>query len=184
MSYNKAQDDALGRHDGAATIRCLNSAVYTNWCSRRTVPLLGKLVDFTPHYPSIAGTSPPESTRAQDHRSTREFIQEALTAFKNETPQGPSLSQLRNSIQAGVDSLQHRLSSFSSEVNQHTTHTVEVAAAAQHAQHAHLLQQLQLLTTASSNYSQQMSGISTALFTGPLQQTLTRPSGFLTNPAP
>ena len=59
ISFNRAQDDPLGRHDGAATVRCLNSAVYTAWCSRRAIPLLGKLVDFTPHHRSIAGTAPP-----------------------------------------------------------------------------------------------------------------------------
>lgn len=29
ISFNRAQEDELGRHDGIATIRCLNSAVYT-----------------------------------------------------------------------------------------------------------------------------------------------------------
>lgn len=33
VSYNRAQDDSLGRHDGVVTIRCLNSVVYTAWCS-------------------------------------------------------------------------------------------------------------------------------------------------------
>lgn len=34
ISYNRAQDDTLGWHDGVATLRCVNSAVYTTWCSR------------------------------------------------------------------------------------------------------------------------------------------------------
>jgi hypothetical protein len=46
VTYNRAQDDPLGRHDGMASIRCLNAAVYTHWCDRRAVPLLGKHVDF------------------------------------------------------------------------------------------------------------------------------------------
>lgn len=178
ISYNRAQEDALGRHDGDATIRCLNSAVYTTWCSRRTIPLLGKLVDFTPHHRSIAGSSPQESARAQDHRPTQEYIQEAITALKNETPQGPSLAQIQDSITTGVDNLQRRLSTLSAEVNQHTSTTIETAATIQQAQHAHLLEQLQLLSTTSRTYSNTMSGISTALLAGPLQQPAPRPPGF------
>jgi hypothetical protein len=30
VTFNKAQDDPLGRHDGLAQIRCLNVAVYTH----------------------------------------------------------------------------------------------------------------------------------------------------------
>lgn len=30
VTYNRAHDDSLGRHDGVATVRCLNSAVYTH----------------------------------------------------------------------------------------------------------------------------------------------------------
>lgn len=184
ISYNRAQDDALGRHDGDATLKCLNSAVYTTWCSRRAIPLLGKLVDFTPHHRSIAGSSPPDSTRAHDLRPTREYINDAITALKNETPQGPSLAQLQDTIQTGVDNLQRRLSTLSSEVNRHTTTTVETAATLQQAQHAHLLEQLQLLTTASSNYSNHVSGISNALLAGPMHQPASRPPGFPPQYAP
>lgn len=170
ISYNRAQDDSLGRHDGAATIHCLNSAVYTTWCSRRAIPLLGKLVDFTLHQRSLAGSAPPANVRAHDNRPTREFINDAITALKNETPQGPTLSQVRDSLQAGVDNLQQRLTTLQSEVNDHTSRTMTAAATTQASQHAHLLQQLQLLSTASSNYSRHMSGISDALLAGPIQQ--------------
>jgi hypothetical protein len=30
VTFNKAQDDPLGRHDGLAQIRCLNAAIYTH----------------------------------------------------------------------------------------------------------------------------------------------------------
>lgn len=134
ISYNQGQDDSLGRHDGAATIRCLNSAAFTAWCTRRAIPLLGKLVDFSPHYRSIAGSSPPDSTKAHDSRPTREFLQEAITALKIKTPQGPSLTQLRDSIQAGVDSLQTRITALSSDINTHTTSIVAATSLAQQAQ--------------------------------------------------
>jgi hypothetical protein len=49
VNYNCAQEDALGRHDGIATLRCLSSIVYSHWVNRSNVPLLGKLVDFVPH---------------------------------------------------------------------------------------------------------------------------------------
>ena len=64
VTYNRAHDDTLGCHDRIATIHCLNSAVYTHWCNRKAVPLLGKLVDFVPHIKSLAGTHPTATARA------------------------------------------------------------------------------------------------------------------------
>ena len=32
VTYNRAHDNSFGRHDGVATVRCLNSVVYTHWC--------------------------------------------------------------------------------------------------------------------------------------------------------
>lgn len=88
-------------------------------------------MDFIPRHRSIAGTAPLDNTSAHDSRPTREFIQEAITVLKNETPQGPSLTQIWDSIQAGVDNLHHRLTSLSSEVNNHISSTVDTAAALQ-----------------------------------------------------
>lgn len=181
ITYNKAQDDTMGRHDGIATIRCLNASAYTTWCTQKAVPLLGRLVDFMPHRRSMSGTAPVASARSLDERPTRVILQDALTAFKNETPHGPTLTQIRNSIQEGVDSLQSRLTSLSFEINQHTSTVVDAAASTQQLQHQHLLQQLTLLTTASSDYSKHMSGISSALLAGPLQMSSNHPPG-LTNP--
>ena len=56
--YNRAQSDQFGCHDGIATIRCLNSAVYTLWAQGRSIPFLGKNIDFSPHRQSLAGASP------------------------------------------------------------------------------------------------------------------------------
>jgi hypothetical protein len=63
VTYNRAQDDPLGRHDGMASIRCLNAAVYTHWCERRAVPLMGKHVDFALYAKSLTGSSPPCDSR-------------------------------------------------------------------------------------------------------------------------
>jgi hypothetical protein len=63
ITYNRAQSDEFGRHDGIATVRCLNSVVYTHWANRRSVPLLGKNVDFYPHHRSLAGASPSVAAR-------------------------------------------------------------------------------------------------------------------------
>ena len=41
VSFDRAQEDALGRHNGTTIIRCLNAVVYTHWCNRKVVPLLG-----------------------------------------------------------------------------------------------------------------------------------------------
>ena len=43
VSFDSAQEDALGRHDSTAIIRCLNAVVYTHWCNRKAVPLRGLL---------------------------------------------------------------------------------------------------------------------------------------------
>ena len=94
ITYNRAQDDSLGRHDRVATIRCLNSAVYTHWCNRHVVPLLGKLVDFFPYIKSLAGTHPTAAARAQDQRPTRKVIAKAITAFKNDATPDPTFHQL------------------------------------------------------------------------------------------
>lgn len=178
ISFNRAKDDEHGRHDGIATIRCSNAATYTRWCNKRMVPMLGKLVDFFPHRRSISGSNPTESSKQHDRRPTREILHDAITAMQNETPSGPSLKQIRDSIRDGVESLHNRMQTLGSEVNLQTTTTIEAATTAQQRQHQHLLQQFTLLTTASSDYSKHMSGISTALLAGPLQQAPTRPPGF------
>jgi hypothetical protein len=58
VTYNRAQSDEFGCHDGIATIRCLNSVVYTHWANCHNVPFLGKNIDFSPHCQSLAGASP------------------------------------------------------------------------------------------------------------------------------
>jgi hypothetical protein len=100
VTFNKAQDDPLGRHDGLAQIRCLNAAVYTHWCDRRAVPLLGKQVDFTPHARSLSGSSPPAAeARAQsDNRPTRQIIADAITALKNKAPSSLTITELQHTI--------------------------------------------------------------------------------------
>ena len=98
ITYNQVHDDFLGCHDGVATIRCLDSAVYTHWCNCKAVPLLGKLVDFVPHVNSLAGANPTATARAQDQRPTRKVIVEALTAFKNDNAQDSTIQQLATTL--------------------------------------------------------------------------------------
>jgi hypothetical protein len=94
VTFSRAQDDLLGRHDWIAQIRCLNAAVYTHWCERKVVPLLGRQVDFSPHIKSLSGSSTPvAAARAQsDSHPTRQIIADAITAFKNETAASSTLS--------------------------------------------------------------------------------------------
>lgn len=176
VTFNRAQNDEHDRHDGIATIRCLNDVVYTKWNSRRAVPLLGKLVDFAPHHKSISGAAPLDQSRAHDKRPTREVVQDALTALHNEEPAGPTLSIIQETLQAGVDSIQERLLNIRSEINQHTTLSIDVVVAAQKTQHNLLLRQLQLLTTASTEYSKHMSGISSALLAAAPPEALLGPT--------
>ena len=167
VTYNRAEGDSLGRHDGVATIRCLNAAVYTHWCNRKGVPCLGKLIDFTPHIKSLAGAHPAATARAQDSRPTREVIAEAITAFKNEAPPIPSLQQLEASLQEVEGRLRTHISSVGIEVTNHTTQKMDAAAAQATTHHNHLAHQLQLLASASRTYSDQMGGIFSALNKGP-----------------
>ena len=167
VTYNRAHDDALGRHDGVATIRCLNSAVYTHWCNRKAIPLLGKLVDFSPHVKSLAGTHPTATAKAQDLRPTREVIAEAITALKNDTATDSTLHQLTNTLQQVEHRLTSHISSTSDGINTHTTTQIDAATAHQLQQHAAIRKQLQLLTSASKEYSLNMTNIFSALHSDP-----------------
>ena len=70
ITYNRAQDYLLGRHDGMASIRCLNVVVYIHWCDHRAVPLLGKHVDFAPHAKSLLSSSPLPAIARQQTNNT------------------------------------------------------------------------------------------------------------------
>ena len=94
ITFNKAENDTMGRHDGIATIRCLNKAVYAHWYSRKAILFLGRSIDFAPHAHSLVGSYLVAAARQQDQRPTREVIAEAITAFKNESAPAPFLHQL------------------------------------------------------------------------------------------
>jgi hypothetical protein len=180
VMFNKAQDDPLGRHDGLAQIRCLNAVVYTHWCDRRAVPLLGKQVDFTPHARSLSGSSPPAAeARAQsDNHPTRQIIANAITSLKNEAPSSLTITELQHTIRDAEGRIKDHLQMLSSNINSHTSTKVDEVQATQQSHHAHILYQLQLLSTVSKEYSNHMSGISTALLHGPLGSPSTRPPRF------
>ena len=118
VTYNRAHDDTLGRHDGVATIRCLNSTVYTHWYNRKAVPLHGKFVDFVPHVKSLAGTHPTATVLAQDQRPTREVIAEEITAFKNNTAPDSTLHELITTLHQ----FENRLKSHISQQATASTH--------------------------------------------------------------
>lgn len=176
VTYNHAHNDSLGRHDGVATIRCLNSTVYTHWCNRKAVPLLGKLVDFFPYVKSLAGSHPTAVARAQDSRPTHEVIAEAITAFKNDNTADSTLQQLTTTLHQVEHRLKSHISSTSEDINTHTTTQVEAATAQQLHQHSNMRKQLQLLTSVSKEYSKHMTNIFSALTSdpakGPLQPAL------------
>lgn len=115
----------------------------------------------------MSGTNPLPSSKSQDHRPTREVIAEAITALKNETPAAPTLTQFADSIHAVEDRLKSHISKLGTTINTHTSDKIEYVVTQQQHQHTHLAQQLQLLTSASRDYSLQMSGIFLALTSGP-----------------
>jgi hypothetical protein len=163
VTYNRASDDSLGHHDSVATIRCLNAAVYTHWCNRREIPLLGKLVDFSLHTKSLARTNPSAAVKAQDRRPTCEVIAEAITAFKNDSTPAPTFDQLTATLQQIETRLTTHMSTVGEGINSHTTAQVDAATTQQLNQHAAIRKQLQLLTSASRDYSIHMSSIFSAL---------------------
>ena len=127
LIVKRAHDNTLGRHNGVATIRCLNSAVYIHWCNRKAVPLLGKLMEFFPHVKNLAGTHPTAVARAQDQRPTCEIIAEAITAFKNDTAVDTTLHQITSTLHQVEHRLKNHINSASDTVNNHTTLHVEAA---------------------------------------------------------
>ena len=172
VTYNHASDDSLGRHDSVATIHCLNSAVYTHWYNRKAVPLLGKLVDFYPHVKSLVGSNPTAIAQAQDLRPAREVIAEAITAFKNDTATDSTLHQITTTLHRVENRLKTHITSTSDGTNTYTTTQVAAAIAQQMHQHASIRKQLQLLTSASKEYSQHMTSIFSALHSEPAEGSL------------
>jgi hypothetical protein len=163
VTYNRAHDDSLGRHDGMATVRCLNSAVYTHWCNRKAVLLLGKLIDFSLHIKSLAGTHPTATARAQDRRPTREVIVEAITAFKNDSVPSPTLDQFTATLHQVETRLKSHMSSVRNDITIHTAAKVDAASTQQMNQQAVIRRQLQLLTSASREYNTHTTSIFSVL---------------------
>jgi hypothetical protein len=179
VTFSRAQDDPLGRHDGIAQIRCLNAVVYTHWCERKAVPLLGRQVDFSPHIKSLSGSSTPAAVaRAQsDSRPTRQIIADAITAFKNETAASSTLSEFEHTVRTTEGRIIDHLQALGSNINSHTSTKIDVVQATHQSQHSHILHQLQLLSTVSKEYSNHMSGISAALIQGSLASSSAPPPG-------
>jgi hypothetical protein len=142
VTYNRANTDSLGHHDGVAIVRCLNSAVYTHWCNRK------------------------------DRRPTCEVIAEALTAFKNESLPAPTLNQLTDTLHQVESRLKSHITSVKDNINIHTTTQLESANTQQLHQHAIIRKQIQLLTTASQQYNSHMTSIFSALNPEPAEGSL------------
>jgi hypothetical protein len=129
--FSRAQDDPLGRHDGLAHIRCLNAAIYTHWCERKAVPLLGCKVDFIPHAKSLSGSSTPTAAaRIQsDNRPTRQIIADAITAFKNEATASPILLEFEHTVRTVEGRIIDHLQALGSNINSHTSTKINAAQA-------------------------------------------------------
>lgn len=140
--FANALDDNLGRHEGSATIRCLNASVYSRWCNKLAVPLLGKMVDFTPHKFSLSGAKPNAAARAHDTRPTREVIADEISAFQNQLAPALSLPQLEAMFQKVETQIEARLEGLQGNINAHTTHTVEASTTATATRQDLLLRQL------------------------------------------
>ena len=167
LTFNKGENDSLGRYDGIATIRCLNTAIYTHWCNRKAIPFLSKSIDFAPHARSLAGSHPVATTKQQDQRPTREVIVEAIIAFKNESVPTPILHQLIEVMQIVEGRIKNHLTDFGGNINIHTSskidHVASTTTEQRQCHHTFLVHKFQLLTFAAQDYSTNMSGIFLAL---------------------
>jgi hypothetical protein len=121
ITYNRAQSDEFGRHDGITTVRCLNSAVYTHWANRRSIPFLGKNVDFYPHRGSLAGASPSATARQHDSKLTRETLANAIIAMQNNSWPTPSLADLETTMQGVEERIEAYLSTLGNGITSHMT---------------------------------------------------------------
>jgi hypothetical protein len=187
VTYNRAQSDEFGRHDGIATIRCLNSAVYTHWANCRSVPFLGKNIDFSPHRRSLAGAFPSAAARQHDARPTRKTLADAITTIQNSSRPAPSLEELEDTMKGVEARIDTRLSTLgnginihmsqaafllSAEINAHTTRTAEIATGIHNSHHAHLSEQLRHLSEVSGEYNRRMTALSSALLHGPPESAI------------
>lgn len=127
-----------------ASVRCLNAAVYTHWYDQRDVPLLGKQVDFAPHAKSLSRSSPPALTARNqlDSRPTRQIIEEAITALKNESPATSNLPNLAQTICTAEGRIKEHIDALGSTINNHTSTKMDKAQVVQQNQHSYLLQQI------------------------------------------
>jgi hypothetical protein len=187
ITYNRAQSDEFGRHDGITTIRCLNSVVYTHWANRRSVPFLGKNIDFSPHRRSLVGASPSAAARQHDARPTCETLVDAIIAMQNSSWPAPSLEELEvtmKGVEARIDAPLSALGnginihmfqatfSLSAEINTHTIRTAEISTGIHNNHHPYLSEQLRHLTEAFGEYNRRMTAISSALLHGPPESTI------------
>jgi hypothetical protein len=187
VTYNRAHSDEFGRHDGIATIRCLNSAVYTHWANRCSVPFLGKNIDFSPHHRSLAGASPSVAARQHDARPTCKTLADAIIAIQNNSWPVPSLEELDVTMKGVEARIDARLSALgnsinthmsqatfllSAEINAHTTRTAEISTGIHNSHHSHLSEQHRHLTEASGEYNRRMTAISSTLLHGPLESAI------------
>ena len=177
VTYNRATDDTLGRHEGIATVRYLNATVYTHRCNCQAFPILSKLIDFELHQKSLAGTTPHDLAKTLDKKPTREIFVEAITALKNKTTpsfnlanMGESLHKVEQQVEAQIGKAEARLTNtienFAYNINSHTFGIVEKIADQQQTLNAYMLHQFQQLSTATSDFSKHMAGISNALTNG------------------
>jgi hypothetical protein len=129
---------------------------------------LEKQVDFSPHAKNISGSSPlAVAARAQaDNKPSRQIIEEAITALKNEGLAVRNLTELETTICNAEGHIKDHIEALDSNINLHTTTKVDAAYAVQQHRHSYILQQLKLLSTVSKEYSNHMSGISSALLQG------------------
>ena len=106
---------------GWCHIQCLNAAVYTEWLHRSTF-ILGRRIDFIPHYGSIDGTDPNNTAIRLAQAPAREAIAEKIQAMSNVTHANPILTKkhLTKTIKELEDKLDEKFGTLTTTINTHT----------------------------------------------------------------
>ena len=106
---------------GWCHIQCLNTAVYTDWLHRSTF-ILGRRIDFIPHYGSIDGSDPNNTAIRLAQAPAREAIAEKIQAMGNITNSNPLLTEkhLTKSMKELEDKLDEKFGTLTTTINTHT----------------------------------------------------------------
>ena len=124
---NHPQND---KQSGWCHIQCLNTAVYTEWI-HKSVYILGRHIDFTPHRGSIDGKDHNKTAIRLAHAPTREAIAEKVQAMHNAHNSNPLVTekQLTKIMKDLEEKLNEKVGTLTTLMKSHTDRRLEATTA-------------------------------------------------------